>query len=282
MVNDRVAILREYAKQVKKPVAKCESYDPNVCEFTVDRERLWQFTAVRGTPLSSKLSMEYKGRRLQISANDEYVVISIKASLPTDRFCSINRKNAIFFMAETDLRVGNDPRWPVLIEQGKKATDDLRSLLSSPKLHDVTEQLLSNESRSLHLFRNAISLYFTPSSADELASAVAILSDLVDEVESKDDTESSVIDDLPLEFKDLAGLVQRWAVSDDSERAALLDEASDGELGELVKAVEPRFAAINQYLDSFDDRPMPEAATALGTLAECAAEAQLKLSSRAK
>jgi hypothetical protein len=61
-----------------------------------------------------------------------------------------------------------------------------------------------------------------------------------------------------------------------------LDEASDGELGELVKAVEPRFAAINQYLDSFDDRPMPQAATALGTLAECTVEAQLKLSLRRK
>jgi hypothetical protein len=38
MVNDRAAMLREYAKQVKKRVAKCECYDPNVCEFTVDRE----------------------------------------------------------------------------------------------------------------------------------------------------------------------------------------------------------------------------------------------------
>jgi hypothetical protein len=226
--------------------------------------------------------MEYKGRRLEISANDEYVVIAIKALLPTHRFCSINRKNAIFFMTQTDLRVGNDPRWPVFIEQGKEATDDLRSLLSSPKLHDVTAQLLSNESRGLHIFKTAIELYFTPNSADELASAVAILSDLVDGVESKDDTESSVIDDLPLEFKDLAGLVQRWAVSDDSERAALLDEASDVELSELVKTVGPRFAAINQYLDSFNDRPMPEAATALGTLAECAVEAQQELSSRRK
>jgi hypothetical protein len=33
-MNDRLAILREYAKQVKKRVAKCESYDPNVCEYS--------------------------------------------------------------------------------------------------------------------------------------------------------------------------------------------------------------------------------------------------------
>jgi hypothetical protein len=186
-------------------------------------------------------------------------------------------------MTQTDLRVRNDPRWPVFLEQGKEATDDLRSFLSSSKLHDVSGQLLSNEVSSLHLFKTAIHFYFAPNSADELASAVAILSDLAGEVESKkDDTESSVSDDLPSEFKDLAGLVQRWAVSDDSERAALLDEASDAALSELVKTVEPRFAAINQYLDSFDDQPMLEAATALGTLAECTVEAEQELSSRRK
>ena len=82
---------------------------------------------------------------------------------------------------------------------------------------------------------------------------------------------------LPDSFRDLKPFILRWAESDDAERTALLEESTQEPLRELIEAVSPHFEQINEYLDSFGDRPAPEAATALGALAEAAAEARLKL-----
>jgi len=47
----------------------------------------------------------------------------------------------------------------------------------------------------------------------------------------------------------------------------------------FVAAVEPHIPSINEYLDSFGEEALPEAAAALGTLAECATEGKLILES---
>lgn len=88
--------------------------------------------------------------------------------------------------------------------------------------------------------------------------------------------------DLPKEFGHLIPLMQSWARSDDAERSEILARASNARLTRLVNQVEPHFASINRYLDSFQDGALSESAATLGTLAECTTEAQLLLARRHK
>jgi len=43
----------------------------------------------------------------------------------------------------------------------------------------------------------------------------------------------------------------------------------------LVAVVKPKFAKINSYLDSFDDKAVPREATMVGSLAELVSELML-------
>jgi hypothetical protein len=78
---------------------------------------------------------------------------------------------------------------------------------------------------------------------------------------------------LPTEFADLQDLADRFAISDDLNRQSATDAASLNEKQELVRRLNPRFDAINAYLDHHDD----EEAHLLGRLAEAACEVAIEL-----
>ena len=123
-------------------------------------------------------------------------------------------------------------------------------------------------------------LYFKPSGADAVVRVIDILTSLVGPAKPR--TIPAGTASLPRKLRNLFPLMKRCAESDDADRSRLLEEASKRALENLVEAVEPHLGEIDDYLNSFGDRPMPEAATALGTLAECAVEARLLLSSNEK
>jgi hypothetical protein len=75
-------------------------------------------------------------------------------------------------------------------------------------------------------------------------------------------------------------LIKRWGISDDSERSEKISKASSNTLTHLASALELDFNEINDFLASFENRPLPECAIRLGALAECATEAQLILKKR--
>ena len=83
------------------------------------------------------------------------------------------------------------------------------------------------------------------------------------------------LSELPAKFESLLTLIPKWALNDDEERTEMLEEASSDELKSFVATVIPHIPAIDKYLDSFGDEPLPEAGAALGTLAECCLEAQI-------
>jgi hypothetical protein len=147
---------------------------------------------------------------------------------------------------------------------------------------EATDQLVRNESESFHIRADEVAVYSKSLSVDDLLRAVENISLLLGEYQASGVSRTSDFYQLPERFHDLTPLIERWAEPDDSARDALLDEAGDSELRELVRVIRPRFQEINQYLSSFGEKPLPEAATALGTLAECATEAQLKLSQSAE
>jgi hypothetical protein len=58
----------------------------------------------------------------------------------------------------------------------------------------------------------------------------------------------------------------------------MLEHRSPESLRQFVAAVEPQIAYINEFLDSFAGKRLSDAAAALGTLAECVAEAKIIIS----
>jgi len=122
-------------------------------------------------------------------------------------------------------------------------------------------------------------VYITPLSTQRIVDVLNGVGPLIDRlpqprIPSKD------FSDLPKEFGHLVPLMRSRAKSDDAERSDTLARASNARLTRLVNQVAPRFDSINSYLDGFRDDPLTESAATLGTLAECATEAQLLLANR--
>jgi cell division protein FtsI/penicillin-binding protein 2 len=89
---------------------------------------------------------------------------------------------------------------------------------------------------------------------------------------------------LPDELRHLTPLISRYSESDDVDRSALLEQASDGELRELSEAPEAHWETINGFLDeNVEARPGPtqDVALALDSFAQAAMEARLELDARA-
>lgn len=78
--------------------------------------------------------------------------------------------------------------------------------------------------------------------------------------------------DIPDILKPLSPLLKEWAISDDSEREVARNNMTHAEKRELIDIVWPLMSEINKYLDSFERRPVPEAATLIGSLAELVSE----------
>jgi hypothetical protein len=153
--------------------------------------------------------------------------------------------------------------------------DALRQFLASPSLTLALAALRLKEAESLHIYRNGPVLYFKPESPDEVLSAEETLCDLVQKLPSFDGGVN--FDGLPPELKKLTPLIREWAEPDDELRSELLERKLESVLRKFVAAVEPHIPSINEYLDSFREEASPEAAAALGRLAECASEARLIL-----
>lgn len=88
---------------------------------------------------------------------------------------------------------------------------------------------------------------------------------------------------LPEDLQGLARLIPRYAESDDLERTALLESASEDELRDLSTAPQEHWDAINAFLDEHiqaEPGPYQDAAFALDSFAQAAMEAEFELQRR--
>jgi hypothetical protein len=274
-MSEASVLLHDVATRLGKRVKKCECYDQNVCDFKTSPEQPWQFVLLSGHPFAEEVRASYRDRRVHLMASPEHVRCSLGGRLDTD-VCSINQPNKVSCVTKaTALLVSNDPRWPVFISSSGEPSETLRSLLDSSALHVAVRQLIRNELESLHLFRDQVTVYFKPQTADEVIAAIDTLSHLVGPFSPEVDRIDLTI--LPPQLHSLIPLIRRWAISDDGDRADALDDASPSELEELVSTVESHFGDIDQYLGRIGNQDVSEVATALNRLGECMVEAQLKL-----
>ena len=269
------SILPTIAKRLRARISKCEAYDPNVCRFTVDAEHQWKPVVVSGYPFSLEARLVHNRRRVTVSANLEYFRIRVEGELAVG-VLSINKTDEVLFLERTDLLVRDDSRWPVFIRTNNGPSNELRSFLASSALHSAVESLLQNKDDSLHVFQGAVVLYAKGRDADGSIDNIETLAKLVGPF--RRNASSSHLKTLPSRFHHLIPFILEWAESDDGERNALLDQSSGDSLGELVRIVSPDLAEIDLYLDSFRSEPMPDAAIALGRLAELVVDAKLRLS----
>jgi hypothetical protein len=211
---------------------------------------------------------------IDLMANAEVVCCRVQGGFDVG-VCSVNRPNLVSQVKPTTLSVAGDQRWPVFTNRHtRKQGESLRLFLEHPTVHDSLQRLIQAESDSLHVFSGCVTLYFRPSSMNELRAALDCLIEL-----ARLFAPALIrwnLDALPPSLRLLTPIIQKWSIGDDCERTDLLEESPQSELEELVRAVGAHLSEIDRYLDSVGEA-IPEAALALQTLQECTAEARLIL-----
>jgi hypothetical protein len=273
-VSGKIAILRDFVRQIGKKSKPCNCYDPNVCTYSVDRENFWQPVIKTGQPFVEQFRGEFNGYRFHLMANHEVIFCEMKGGFDLG-LCSINHPSRVYPTGVFQRAVGGDGRWPVFTSRmDSQEVRGLQLFLERSDVDEIIGQLMVQESGSLHFFEGSTRLYCKPNSPEELRSALQSLICLARLFAPAGEMWN--LESLPESLRGLVKLVQKWAVPDDAERADLQQGAPMSELRSLVAAVDAHREEIEQYRNSVGESD--EAAMALGTLEECAAEIRLTLS----
>jgi hypothetical protein len=268
---NQVLLLKSIAKRMGKRVRALNLFDPNVCTSPIDPDCPWKILPLPGDLFRHQLSIECKGRTVRLHANSHFMVGQVSGSFTIDAF-SVNRRE--LGKSEVPPRISGFSALPIFAH---RSGGQLAELLSSAALRQALGDLQLKEKESLHLYVNAVVFYLQRLSVREIMSAVEVTCALADQLPAGNDGQNIDLDALPSEFKVLTPFIRKWGVTDDEERSELLEKASRATLERLVKSVSPHLSSIDEYLDSFGKGPLSDTAIALGALAECTVEAQLRL-----
>jgi hypothetical protein len=258
-------LLQSLSSRFKGRISECVAYDANVRACTSTPEESGRLIPVSGAPFFSKLRGLYRGRRLEILSNTDYLRISVKGAFAWGPL-TVNAEEKIGFSSKlAGVQVGGHPVYTI---DGRVSSVQSSLLRDSVLRHFLTETTLQR-GESLHFFNNSIALYLVRPPESRVLAAIDSLVNLA----NKGEIQEVRLDltKLPERFHPLVPLVKEWAVDDDSDREQLVSSSSKTGLEVFLKQVEPYIDGINSYVASFGDTPSPEAA-ALGRLAECALE----------
>ena len=247
-----------------------------MCTSTLD----WRDVLERRPPPPDRFRHELKfkhgGHRVELRSNDQFVAIEVRGDFDVDTRFSINRPDWVVMAMSSPrlLKRLKFDKWPLFVNPPTQTP----SLLRDVHIRRAIEALELGPDESLHVYRNQLTIYSRPASEERLSDLLDCSVALADRLPAAKKSVRSFAD-LPTEFQSLVPLIRKWAESDDSERLERLERASNAQMVDLVQRLVPLFPAINRYLDGFGGAP-PESAVALGTLAECATEAQFLLQKR--
>jgi hypothetical protein len=265
-----ISLLRALAKAEKRPVRSVNMYDPDVCgDFDLNA------AFEGGEPPPDRLRHEVRlaidERRFAIRASDRYLAIDVRGDFAAGLF-SINRPSMLMAFFYGEMRksppVGEHPVYVRLNDAEPPA-------LQQPGVREAILALRLERDEILKVYANGISAYLRPRPQQLVIEILKLLAKLANELPA-DETRPLPLSELPAQFRPLIPLIRKWGIGDDADRSQGLERASRRQLQALVRRVSPSFESINAYLDGFGDN-VPEAAAALGSLAEAAAEAKLIL-----
>jgi hypothetical protein len=270
IVSQPVALIQEIAKAIGGRVQTSNLFDANVSQRSPVIQESWELIAPPGEFFRHKVNITVRGRKVTLRANGAFVVAEVRSNLdvaPT----SINRRDKIWCLSESSLRVPTIPSLPVFASTSDSL---LAHFLSSTPLAEALLALRLGDAESLHIYRNGVNVYLQPESAQELLSAVEAVCKLVEQLPEYSEPHEAD-DSLPQDLTDLSPVIQEWAIPDDELRTEMLEQKTPEALRGFIATVESRAVLIEKCIGSLASES--ESAIALNTLLECAAEARLML-----
>ena len=268
--------LKAIAKAMGSRVSSCKNFDANVCRFREDPSDVAKIVATEGQPFIRKTAYVKDASRIRFKANNDFLQVQLLFGLGLE-LISINRTNQNDFLHPAgELALGHR-KYPLFTVRGSLSTKQAE-LLENLSFRQFLERCSLTTEESAHLSAADLRLYLWQPSTERTLEVIDAALDFVKTLVSQP-TEIDFAE-LPEQFKSLIPLIQSWGISDDVQRDERREEASRTTLETVVAQVKPLLPAINSYLDSFGDEPLPEAATALGALAEFVAETELELQKR--
>jgi hypothetical protein len=275
MTTAPLNVLKHVAKRVRKRIARCNLYDPNVCKSDFLPTKPWMTRWLPGDLFEHQVRFKRRGHQITMRANAEYVLVELRGAASVRGVVfSVNLLDRIMVTKRLLLRLG-PKAWPVFICRDD-SSDTVAQWFKVSEHARFIEQLGLEDGEGLVVCANALRAYLKCPSQDRLMSFPETLTRIVEELPSEK-SEPMDSSELPAQFHGLQPLIRLWAIADDADRSERVKRASVKILRHFVDTVYLQLDAIDTYLHSFGDNPLSEAAAALGTLAECACEAKLRL-----
>jgi hypothetical protein len=247
--------LEDLARELGGRIESCEYFNPNVGEWARQRLRARRGTYRLAIFVSeSRISIDVKGF-------DTRVMFSVGE---VDQVCGLNKR--------FDVPLSGLSR-PVFI--GTLADQATMAWLKTPVNIAALSRFQLDSMESLQVYRNAVVLIGDLTRGT--AKNIEMLCELADHVCTCDeplliDGLTFNVENVPEDLRILESLVRRFAVGDDDLRCEILAAVSSIERGQLRDRVTPLLPQINQFLDSFADRPQSSEAILIGYLAEAVCE----------
>jgi len=137
--------------------------------------------------------------------------------------------------------------------------------------------LTLSENESIYIYGNGI--YFALNADRNINTAIDIIIDIVSDskIFKKETLKKKIVaENIPDLLKTLIPLLKKWSLSDDSEREQLIEKTTKREKKKLIEEVGPYMKEINEFLESFEDKPLSEEAIMIGNLAELVSELEIE------
>lgn len=274
-LKENQIVVKNLAKEFRGKRKALNCFDANVCKSDFQPTRPWETKYLPGDLFESEVRFHWGKHKFCASANREFVWLALRLDgVVCSPIFTVNRQDRVMVI-KTAVKQPKDFKLHIYAADAASA-ESVRTWLGVAANLECLRSFSLGEDDSLHVYGNQLKSYLRNPSQ---AKVVAMLPQL-EELAAHLHLESEGVVDfstLPAQFRQLKPLMEKWAVSDDFERSILVDKASTQTLNKLVKTVSPQLEAINKFLDSFGGKPLSEAAVLLGTLAECATEAKLRL-----
>jgi hypothetical protein len=278
-LEQNIISLNEIARKLGKRTSSLNLIDPQVKRVPWN----WKDTLCdKPRPsdyFTRKISYKANNLRVTLRVNDEYLAVDVKGPFGDSVVCSFVNNKAFESRRElASAAICKSYGYKVYLGSGPNS-ESAASFLQDSSFQQLLKSLRLSQKESLHIGNGYASLYLQRFECEDVLVILDSLYNLLSLLPLANEISPS-FDDLPERFKKFIPLIKRWAISDDGSRSDRINKASTKTLAHLVESTESDFSAINKYIDSFENGPLPEHAVLLGALAECATEAQLSLKAR--
>lgn len=231
---------------------------------------------VGGTILTHQLRTPYRKHKIDLRANDELVLIDVEAAYGSFHLFMINRRPRTIYGKPAHMIRASGVDHIVFTLDGS-LSEAQSELCESGPMSQLLDVVNPREGEEINVSQRLFRVYLQEPTLNRVMAVIDAVIELMPHVNR---AEREAVK-LPDALKPLRPLLARWAIDDDGERSQKLQRCQPASLRKLVDTVVPLLPAIDKFLDSFGTSP-PEAACALGSLAQAALEARYLLSRSAR